>query len=168
MLKKLIGQLAELRQAFKKEKQFKLKALSTELIEEAALTNDYFKALMSLIAYSLYKLSSKEHIRKSPKWKPASSEVLLHLDKAIELLQNHDFRNAEQELHNAVEKISRADSEISNYAKGVFEKAKTKMASSAYAMGLSLSQAASLTGADKKELLNYIGITKMQDRKSVV
>lgn len=167
MLQKLIGQLVELRQSFKKEKQFKLKELSAELIKQAALTNDYFKALMSLIAYSLYKLSSKTHVRKNPKWKLARTEILSHLDAAIGLLEKHDFRNAEEELRDAVEHISKADSEISNYAKGIFEKSKTKMASSAYSFGLSLGQAAWLTGADKKDLMNYIGVTKMHEEAGI-
>jgi hypothetical protein len=52
---------------------------------------------------------------------------------------------------------------MGNYVSNLYEKARIKMASSAYGLGLSLSQAAMLTGADKKQLLNYIGITKMHD-----
>lgn len=167
MLKKLIGELAELRQYFKKERQFKLKELSSQLIEEASLNNDYFKALMAVIAYSLFKLSSKAHVRKNPKWKPAQLEIITHLDSALALLNERDFKRAELELRNAVDKISRVDAEISNYAKGIFGKAKTKMASSAYSFGLSLGQAASLTGADRKELMNYIGITKMHEEAGI-
>jgi len=167
LLKKLVGELSGIRQSFKREKPFKLKELSSQLIEEASLNNDYFKALMAVIAYSLFKLSSKGHIRKSPKWRPAQDEIIAHLDNAIALLGEKKFNEAEQELHNAVDKISRIDSEISNYAKGIFEKAKTKMASSAYSFGLSLGQAAYLTGADRKELMNYIGITKMHEEAGV-
>ncbi len=71
------------------------------------------------------------------------------------------------ELQKAVEDISKIDSEMSNYAIAVFDKAKTKLASTAYSFGLSLEQAAALTGAGRKELLNYIGATRMHDEAGV-
>jgi len=156
-----------LRQDFAKAKPFRLKALSKELIEEAALNNDKLKALMALIAYSLYKLCSKAHVLESPKWKFAREQILQHLDKGIVELRAKKFKEFELELQKAVEDISKIDSEISNYAVAVFEKAKTKLASTAYSFGLSLGQAAALTGAGKKDLLNYIGFTKMHDEAGV-
>lgn len=167
MLKRLIEEAVDLRQFFKKEKAFRLKELSAELIRESALHDDKFKALMALIAYSLFKLESKTHIKKSQKWPSAKERILKHLDNAILELRQKRFKDSETELQNAVEDISRIDSEISNYALNVFEKAKTKLASTAYSFGLSLSQAAMLTGADKKNLLNYIGFTKMHDEAGV-
>ncbi|HIH21575.1 MAG: hypothetical protein J4478_01205 [Candidatus Diapherotrites archaeon] len=167
MLKKLIQESESLRQLFKRNKHFKLKDLSRQLIEEAALSDDRLKALMALIAYSLYKLSSKGHITKNPKWDFAKKEILQHLDKAVQELKSKDFREFESQLRLAVESISRIDSEISNYAHSTFEKARAKLASNAYALGLSLGQAAALTGADKKDLLNYIGFTRMHDEAGV-
>jgi len=41
------------------------------------------------------------------------------------------------------------------------------MASSAYAFGLSLGSAADLTGADSKELMQYIGATKIHDEEEI-
>ena len=43
-------------------------------------------------------------------------------------------------------------------------KARIKQASRAYSMGLSLGEAASLTGANKTQLLRYIGSTKIHDQ----
>ena len=40
-----------------------------------------------------------------------------------------------------------------------------KYASDAYFLGASLGQAAALTGADKKTLLEYIGATKLHDKE---
>ena len=70
-----------------------------------------------------------------------------------------------ESLKKVIQNITRIDSELGNYAIGIYEKAKVKEASLAYSYGLSIAQAADLTGADKKELQSYIGATTMHDEE---
>ncbi|MEM4327213.1 MAG: hypothetical protein QXZ13_03555, partial [Candidatus Diapherotrites archaeon] len=74
-------------------------------------------------------------------------------------------RAFKKHLKETIEKIEEIDQNLSHYAKAMYEKAKIKQASTAYALGLSLSQAATLTGANKKELQKYIGITRIHDEE---
>ncbi len=49
----------------------------------------------------------------------------------------------------------------------IFDKGTVKMASTAYALGVSIGKSAELTGADAKEVQMYIGTTKIHDEQTV-
>jgi hypothetical protein len=163
MLSKITERIREIRNAFEQENIIELRILGNKSIGEAAYHSDKLFAELSIIAYSLHKMSIKTHITKSPKWEKIKKTILLTLDDAIEELEKKNIPGFEEALENIGTKLFETDKEMGNYVSNLYEKARIKMASSAYGLGLSLSQAAMLTGADKKQLLNYIGITKMHD-----
>ncbi|MEW6295111.1 MAG: hypothetical protein AB1467_02325 [Candidatus Diapherotrites archaeon] len=163
MLKDLISRMKSIKDSFCKKELVRLRNESNELIELAALHSDKVLAEMSLIAYSLQKILSKPHIIDSVKWENVKSKIIGSLDESIERLKRKDFDSFKKELNELSRKVSAVDKEYGNFIQNVFEKAKVKQASRAYALGLSLSQSADLTGASKKELLSYIGATKIHD-----
>jgi hypothetical protein len=59
--------------------------------------------------------------------------------------------------------IREKDKELGHYINQVVDDAKIKLASSAYAYGLSASQASELFSIPKDQLMTFIGITKMPD-----
>lgn len=168
MILDLIEATDKIRIAFQKNNLFKLRQLSNDLIEEAALSSDKLKAQLSLIAYSLQKLISKPHIVEAQKWSKIKSSVDSSLRKALILLKKKDLAGFEKELDNISVKVLEVDSSLGYYVANVYEKAKLKQASRAYAFGLSLRQSASLTETNEKDLLNYIGATKIHDREKNV
>jgi len=163
MLKDLISRMKSIKEAFSKKELVKLRNESNGLIELAALHSDKVLAEMSLIAYSLHKILSKPHIIDSLKWKSVKAKIIDSLDESIECLKRKDFDSFKTELSELSKKVSAVDKEYGNFIQNVFEKAKVKQASRAYALGMSLSQSADLTGASKRELLSYIGATKIHD-----
>ena len=155
--------LEKLRNAFRRKNTSALKRLSNRAIEQAALTEDADLVNISLIAYALYKLVSKPHILKSEQWKQFVEDVDGDLQEAIEL------KGKSKPIRELLEKdiisdIAEIDSAVGNYARDIVEKARVKQASRIYAMGLSLDKAISLTGADRFQLLQYIGSTVIHDR----
>ncbi len=163
MLSEITQQMREIKDAFAQGNVMELRTQSNRAINNAAFRSDKLLAEISLIAYSLHKMSIKTHITQNPRWSKVKATILQSLDNAIEALEEKDIQQFEAELQELSKRVIETDSELGNYAANIYETARVKMASSAYGLGLSLSQAAMLTGADKKQLLNYIGITKMHD-----
>jgi len=163
----LAGFLGSLQNEFGKQDSFALREIGNKAIRKAALENNRQLAQVALVAYCLHKLSSKQHIVRHGKWASVRKSILVNLRKAVKALEKGDEKGFGRALEDAVVKIRAFDKSLGNYVQGLYEKARVKYASEAYALGLGLGQAAALTGADKKNLLNYIGVTKVHDRESV-
>ncbi len=159
----LSNRLEVLLNAFRGQRLQDLKRLGNDFIEQAAQNNDSPLARLSVIAYSLYKMLSKDHFLRSPQWGTISQKIGTALLDAKTALEKNNRVAFDESLELAIKSISGLDRDLSNFAKNIYEKAKIKQASTAYAMGLSLRQAASLTGADSKELQKYIGSTRIHD-----
>lgn len=158
--------LEKLRKAFRERDLPALKKISNDAIETAAMTEDASLVSMSLIAYALYKILSKPHFLDSERWSWFALEIDNHIAEALE----HKEKGAEAAI---IKDITRFDESIGNYAIDLIDQARIKQASRIYAMGLSLDKAIALTGADRFEVLNYVGRTRIHDRpftsnKSVV
>ncbi|MBI4210824.1 MAG: hypothetical protein HY544_04945 [Candidatus Diapherotrites archaeon] len=162
-----VRRLESLIAAFSAGNSQDVKSLGRNFIEQAVSQDDKALAKISVVAYSLYKMLSKEHFVKSPRWPTISRSITSSLTRSTQALQRNDVGGFSKSLEDAVHRIEGADDQLSNFARNIFEKAKIKQASTAYAMGLSLNQSASLTGSDRKELQKYIGATKIHDEQPV-
>ena len=151
--------------AFQNGNSMQLKEASNEATREAVVGNDAVFARIAIIAYSLSKLASKQHVVESGSWGKTKKAILDSLERLAMLLRKNkrdEFVNALNSFENEVRHVDEA---LGNYVRNIIEKAKVKVSSGAYAQGLSLSSAAELTGADKTDLQNYIGITKIHDEE---
>ena len=157
----------EIKSAFQSNDFSSLKALGNECIQVAVIENDHVMAKLSVIAYSLYKMISKQHIVRNSKWPKAVASMTNALEKSASASRDGREEEFERQLNNVIRDIELVDNELSNFARNIFEKAKIKQASTAYASGLSMQQAASLTGASPKELQFYIGVTRIHDEQPV-
>ena len=142
-----------------------LKRIGYDAIGDAALQNDHDLASLSVIAYSLYKIITRAHFMENPRWQWVSETISSSLERSFGAAERLDHKGFHKNMKSIIGKIQGIDNELSNYARNVYEKAKIKQASTAYAMGLSLKQAAELTQADPKELQKYIGITRIHDEQ---
>jgi predicted XRE-type DNA-binding protein len=166
MLSDLAAKTSLIRNAFNKKDSSRLGKLTYELIKEAVFSSDKIAAKLSLISYALKKLLSKRHITESEKWIQVKEEILKNLDYAVEAIRFGNIKNFDNSLKKIMNQTLLLDEKIGNYVINLMEKAKLKQASTAYALGLSLSQAADLTDADKLELQSYIGVTKIHDEQA--
>ena len=159
--------LSEVRNAFSQHDVFKLRELSNETIRNASLDNDKFMAEISILAYALHKLSSKEHITKSRQWENIRKNILRSMSNTISLMESENLDEFKQSLNDIVQSVSNADTHLGYFSQTLYSKARIKIASTAYSLGMSLSQAVDLTDADKSRLLSYIGGTRISDEEAV-
>jgi len=159
--------LAKVIAAFQNNDLFALREISNNAIDHAALENDRELARIALIAYSLHKLAGKHHIVGDDRWRDVKHDILFDLRLASKAIEKNNFEEFDFRLKAAIDSVQQTDKKMGYYVQDVFEKAKVKHASVAYGMGLGLGQAAELTGADKKELLRYIGATRLADSEAV-
>ncbi len=164
-MKTLEYDISETARLFSEKKVLDLRGLGNRLIREAALSNDYAKAELGVIAYSLHKIETKSHFVRSPQWGKIKQAISFELSNAINATRENDAAALMGALKKVIIHIMNIDNELGNYAQGIYEKAKVKQASLAYSYGLSVAQSAALTGADAKELQNYIGFTTMHDEE---
>lgn len=149
----------------KSEDSFSLRDLSNKLIEKAVLLEDSRLVDMSLICYALSKLMKKPHVSKLKRWGELKQKLLKDLSEVKK--EPETIKETDKILKIVVEDIVEFDKEAGNYLETVIDHARVKQASRAYALGLSLSKAASLTGVNKARLSRYVGTTKIHDRHYV-
>lgn len=165
MFKSLVFDLKEVLKLFRTKNVLQLRGLSNRLIREASVENNLAKAELGVIAYALHKIETKEHFTSSQKWHKIRTNIDNDLESAIYFADSNLQKQFINKLKKIISGINSIDKELGNYAESIYEKAKVKQASLAYSYGLSISQAAALTDADKKELQSYIGFTKMHDEE---
>ena len=139
--------------------QDRLKPVSNDAIELAAVIRDKELVALSLAAYALYKLSSKHHIVSTKEWPKFLRDIAADLDECIK----EKKRVAEILDKDIIMAIERIDERYGNYVRSVIDNARIKQASRAYAIGLSLATAAELTGARQADVAEYIGGTTIHD-----
>ncbi|MFA6268810.1 MAG: hypothetical protein WCW13_05305 [archaeon] len=164
-MKTLGYDLKEVLNLFSERKVFDLRGISSRLIREAAMQNDYAKAELGVIAYALHKIETKPHFVNSEAWAKVKQIISDHLAEAEIAINTNNSEKFFQSLKAIILNITKIDNEIGNYAQNVYEKSKVKQASLAYSYGLSIAQSAALTGADQKEVQSYIGFTTMHDEE---
>lgn len=163
MLRVFIKEVQQLRLFCQQAKPFRLKSLADHLIQEAAVNDDKLKARFACISYTIYKQSSKEHLTADPKYTIYQQKLLTLLDVAIEQMERHAFHDVFISTSTMIKVLNDIDLELSHYSEFTYKKAQVKMASMAYAAGMSLQQARFLTDADLKQTFNYVGVTRMHD-----
>ncbi|MCX6800705.1 MAG: hypothetical protein NTZ73_00785 [Candidatus Diapherotrites archaeon] len=168
MIKSLSYDLGETLRLFKERNTQEMRGLSNRLIKEASIENNLGKAELGVISYALHKIETKDHIINHQNWPRIKNEIVQHLSEAMEAIESGDDNAFMQRLKETIQHIEEVDMEMGRFVQGIYEKAKVKQASLAYSYGLSISQAAELTGANKKELQSYIGFTTMHDEESEV
>lgn len=147
---------------FEKDNSFQMRKLSNELIEEAMTTEDDRMVELSLITYTLSKLVLKSHFTEDENWPEFKKSVINHLTREKEKPSTR--QEVPHMLTDILKHIHDFDREAGNYSMNIIEQVRVKQASRLYALGLSLSKSAELTKVGKKELLNYVGSTRIHDR----
>ncbi|MBU0636193.1 hypothetical protein KKE06_04170 [Candidatus Micrarchaeota archaeon] len=165
MLEPLLPSMINVQSAFKAKKSHELRQIANQTIKRAALSNNPIEAKIAVIAYALHKLLSKQHVRTHKKWNTIQKIIQQKLADSIQSLKQKKAKKFEKNLEQITQKIRQTDSDLGNFVQNLMEKSRVKQASSLYAFGLSLGQATSLTNADKKNLFQYIGYTKLHDEQ---
>jgi len=140
-----------------------LHRIDEKALEEAIILYRKDLAELSLIAYCLRKLLSKKHIFLSPNWKGFKEKLVSDMTLAIELSKKENKDGYYKKILEIEKNIEDTDKLLGHFIHDIVFNARAKIASTAYAYGLSFSQASNLLSADRDLLMQLIGETKLPD-----
>ncbi len=157
----LFEEFSELRKLYVQGNNGALKAFAAEAARDSLELSDRRLAQFSIIAYSLEKLTDKSYIVQSKRWKKFTVFLLGELQRGAQCL---DEKQCELVLSAVMHELDNLSSDLGRFVVNAVEKAKVKAATQVYAHGASIGRAIELTGADRKELLSYIGSTRLPEK----
>lgn len=150
--------LEKLSAALKKKDTNQLKEISADAAREAFVHEDEELVELSLVAYSLYKLSQKHYIRRSRQWLEFTADVHETLEEC------GDGADPAKITHNLMERLHELSQQFGRFAQSTVEKGRLKAAAQMYAHGASLTKATQLSGAPLSQAAAYIGATKIAEK----
>jgi len=137
--------------------------LESQTLEIAVTKDDRDYSSLCIIMYGLRKMMSKGHINTNEVWKKAENNILNELKNCSFDLNSSKINDFRQTIKYIEDEIRKTDKELGHYINQIIDDARIKLASSAYAYGLSASQASDLFSISKDQLMNFVGVTKMPD-----
>jgi len=140
-----------------------LHKLEHKIIELSIINYNKDYSELCVVIFTLRKLISKAHIYDQDDWKKSQLEIDGNLDRAIKEFKDEDHSSFNNIIKNILFIIEKADNKLGRYVTHIVDEARIKLASDIYAYGLSASQAAELVSANRAQLMQYIGVTKMPD-----
>jgi len=135
----------------------KIKNLSNQTTNTAALTHDPDNIAAAVIVYSLSKIIERENYKLLPGWKKFYQIYIVAINDIINAIRKKDdesYRKNIEIINSAIGKIS---GKLKQYIKDVFRKAKINKASKIYEHGMSMEKTARLLGITLFELASYVG-----------
>jgi hypothetical protein len=150
---------------FRKGEAMPLREHSNALMKRAVLLNSGPMAQVSIVAYVLHKLLTKEHIVRHERWKQNKASLSDSIQSALLVLEGGNVAEFTRSMASFAGHVKKIDGFFSRFMQGLMEKARVKCASDAYFFGMSLGSAAELAGADKKRLQEFIGATGVHDKE---
>ncbi|MFH1447528.1 MAG: hypothetical protein ABIG39_01580 [Candidatus Micrarchaeota archaeon] len=154
----------ELHSAFDKRNIKALRKISNRCSESMAIEPDKGMFSLSIISYALGKILGKPRYWRDETRIELTSFVEKKLRECRDRINAGDEEGFSRGCSEIIDYLEEFDVKKRRYVRGLFDKAKLKMAARMYAQGLSLSYVISVTGSDTNEVLDYIGKTLMFDR----
>ncbi|MCX6767709.1 MAG: hypothetical protein NTY90_03200 [Candidatus Micrarchaeota archaeon] len=164
----LVKKVSELRDAKDSANIAKIKDLGSDFAEEAFMRQDPLFVDFSIIAYSLAKFLEKPYIVGTPKWIDFREDLGDELDEAVAALKKGDRQECAAAVARIHHRILDLSATMGRFVSSVIDKARIKAATQMYAHGASLGAAAKLSGANKKELSKYIGMTRIPEKYATI
>jgi len=164
-MEKLSETILALSDAVEERDVHALRKLSNKALEQVSLHERKAFLKPALLAYAFAKVIQKPHYWKGRSPSMFIGKALAKMEKAAGLADSDEAR-ALALLDEVAAMMGELDVREKRFVKSLMEKSSLKMASTLYAQGFSLDRAVEMTGADKRELIRYIGKTVMFDRMS--
>ena len=153
----------ETKEAVSRGAASKIRSLSNQTTNTAALTHDPDNIAAAVIVYALGKIIEREDYRTLPGWNEFYKVYISSIDKIIDAIKRKDdvaYRKNIQLIRNALGKVS---GKLKDYIQDVFRSASINKASRIYEHGISMEKTAHLLGVTMFELAEYTGKGKHAD-----
>jgi hypothetical protein len=164
MASEIVGELRLLQKRFRERDVLGLKDLAEELASESFILQDPALLDLSLVAYACSKFLEKPYIVDSEEWHDFDANFMRILDQSTMVFKQGRDKDGRALVHTAIMLVESLSGALGRFVTSVIEKARIKAGAQMYAHGASLGQASALTGAEKRALAEYIGVTRMLDK----
>jgi len=161
---RLHGAILEMISSLERRNVHGLRSLSNSCLHELAVNEESSLLQPAILAYALAKVMEKQHF-----WRDRSQDdfflsVSKKLREAEEQARAGDDAKATSTLTELIDMLEKLDVSEQRFVRSLLNRARVKSASTLYAQGFSLGRALEITGADKRDVVDYIGKTVMFDR----
>jgi hypothetical protein len=153
----------ETKKAISRGDSGRVRDLSNQTNNTAALTNDPDNIATAVIVYALSRILEGEDYKKMPGWNRFYQIYIQSIDKIIESLKKGDDQAYREEIKTIRKAIERLSGKLGLYIQDVFRKASINKASKIYEHGISMERTAGLLGLTLFELANYAGQKETTD-----
>ncbi len=134
-----------------------LKKISNTISSEAIMSNNRDLMYFSYFPYMLYKIMTQPHIIHSPRWDKNKKTILAYFDT----LEKRNLDEYPKEINYFISLFRIENKDLYYYFKNILEKSKVKKASDCYEHGITINKAVELTGAERVEVVRYLGNSKI-------
>jgi len=153
----------ETKEAVLKGDAAKIKKLSNQTTNTAALTHDPDNIAVAVVVYSLSKIIEREDYKTLPGWNKFYSAYISSIDRIIEDIKRKDDDAFRKDIGIIRENIGKLSGKLKDYIQDVFRSASINKASRIYEHGISMEKTAHLLGVTMFELAEYAGKGKHAD-----
>ncbi len=153
----------ETKEAISKGDIAKIRNLSNQTTNTAALTHDPDNIAVAVVVYALSKIMEREDYKKLPGWNNLYNTYIGAIDKMIIALQKNDENTFRKNIESIRSAINKSSGKLKDYIKDVFRSASINKASRLYEHGISMEKTANLLGVTQFELAEYAGRGKIHD-----
>jgi hypothetical protein len=153
----------ETKEAIAKGDIAKIRNLSNQTTNTAALTHDPDNIAVAVVIYALSKVMEREDYRKLPGWNNFYNTYVGAIDKILVALQKNDEKTFRQNIELIRNAISKLSGKLKDYIQDVFRRASINKASRIYEHGISMEKTSKLLGITQFELADYAGQGKIPD-----
>jgi hypothetical protein len=140
-----------------------LKNSSDKTLHNASLYQDEDSITIAVIAYSLYKVFSRERLHGKKSFGTFRNKVLNELTGAKDFLKRGDLKNYSKLVKKVLALIGKLERKFGMYITEVLQQAKIKKGGRVFEHGISAGRASQMMGINTWELRSYIGHTKLTD-----
>ena len=153
----------ETKEAITKGDVAKIRNLSNQTTNTAALTHDPDNISVAVVVYALSKIMEREDYRKLPGWNNLYNTYIGAIDKILVALQKNDEKTFRQNIELIRNALNKSSGKLKDYIKDVFRSASINKASRLYEHGISMEKTSKLLGITQFELAEYAGKGKIPD-----
>ncbi len=141
-----------------------LRELNNVFTQDLMIYQDPLYLDLSLVTIVLAKMIEKPRFWRYKEWKNIIFTIEAILKESINLCDSMDKKGISKNMKKILTMLGRVDKRDMRYVGSMVEEGRIKVGSTLYAQGMSLGNAAFLSGAPKDAILKYSGKTLISDR----
>ncbi|MBT3985835.1 hypothetical protein HOD38_04455 [archaeon] len=149
--------------ALKKWDADSMKFTSDYTLHNSSMYQDQDSVSVAVIVYSLYKICSRERIKRSKDFRKFQKDFLDMISEAQSNLSKDKVADYRRVIKKMFAYIGKLEKKFGMYITEVIKQSRIKKGGRIFEHGVSVGRVSELLGVSSWEMMNYIGNTKLSD-----